>query len=102
LPSSRLFFEIDRRVTPERWPIFLRGKFILSLLPLSIEVLLMRRIDSSRLPFERGSDPITAVSNSWSYVQQSEQSAAAHPVADFADGAALHWENAWIDLGGEG
>jgi hypothetical protein len=26
----------------------------------------------------------------------------ANPLADFVDGAALHWENAWIDLGGEG
>jgi hypothetical protein len=55
----------------------------------------MRRLDSPWLPFDAGSDHFTDL-------PQPEQPFAAKPLGDFAEGASPHWENAWIDLGGEG
>ncbi len=62
----------------------------------------MRRIDSQRLPFEAGSGLFTGLSNPTVHSPQSEQPSAANPPGDFVEVCSPHWENAWIDLGGEG
>ncbi len=62
----------------------------------------MRRIDSKSLPFDSGSDIFGELGDSRAHSPQSEQLSGAHPLGDFAEPGCHHWENAWIDLGGEG
>ncbi len=61
----------------------------------------MRKTDSQRLPFDSGSDLFAGLRNFTAYWPQLEQPSSAL-LGDVAEDGSLHWESAWIDLGGEG
>lgn len=62
----------------------------------------MHRTDSPWLPLDAGSDFFSGLSNSAAHSPQCEQPSAANLCGDFGESYGPHWENAWIDLGGEG
>jgi hypothetical protein len=58
----------------------------------------MRRTDTQRLASDNGTDLFAGTSYAW----EAEQPTAGNQLGDLAEGCSPHWENAWIDLGGEG
>jgi hypothetical protein len=77
-------------------------KGAISSLPIYTQELLMRRTDLQRLAHEAGLDFFSGLSQPGVHFPQSEQPSAASLYGDFGEGFSPHWENAWIDLGGEG
>jgi hypothetical protein len=62
----------------------------------------MRRKDSSWLPLDASSDFSSGFGFPAGHSPQSEQPPASNLHSDYAESCSPHWENAWIDLGGEG
>ena len=64
----------------------------------------MHRTDSPWLPLDAGSDFFSGLSNPSGHLPQCEQPSAANSClcGDLGESYWPDWENAWIDLGGEG
>jgi hypothetical protein len=62
----------------------------------------MRWSDSQRSRLDAGSDLFLGVNNLGSHLPESEPLASVHPLGNAVEIGPPHWENAWIDLGGEG
>ena len=62
----------------------------------------MRRTDSVWLPLDAGSELFAGLGKPAAHLPQAEQPAAPNLHGDCGESYWLHWENAWIDLGGEG
>jgi hypothetical protein len=89
-----------RGIFSNELPILALGQTPSLLVQITLE-LMMGRTDATWLPPGIRADFFGDGSSGAGSSSQSEQSFA-HPFGDLAERCCPHWENAWIDLGGEG